>query len=173
MNGKKCCVLHAFDCRVKQNQIEGKQPHDLQAFDDETSRWKQQQSAKPNIHSVTLWDKAKEATASQLLGDQKWVDTLANVFNLSTLMINGVSVSEEDKQNTDMLVGLLRIRLKDHVNGCIEEESKQNDPIWEWASKNLPVCAPYMILAGHVKSNFQTMREEDSLLPTDNNNFIP
>ena len=98
MNGKECRVLHAFDCRVKQNQIEGKQPHDLQAFDDETSRWKQQQSAKPNIRSVTLWDKAKEVTASQLLGDQKWVDTLANVFNLSTLMINGVSVSEEDSR---------------------------------------------------------------------------
>jgi hypothetical protein len=107
------------------------------------------------------------------VGDRKWVDTLANVFDLSTLMINGVSVSEEDKQNADVLVDLLRMRLKDYVNGRIEAESKRNDPIWEWASKNLPVCAAYMILAGHVKSNFQTMREEDSLLPADNNNFIP
>jgi len=88
-------------------------------------------------------------------------------------MINGVSVSEEDKQNADVLVDLLRIRLKNHVNGRIAEESKRNDPIWEWASKNVPVCTAYMILAGHLKSNFQSMREEDSLLPADNNNFIP
>ena len=60
MNGKECRVLHAFNCRVKPNRIEGKQPHDLQAFDDETSRRKQQQSAAPNIRSVTLWDKTKE-----------------------------------------------------------------------------------------------------------------
>eukprot|EP00985_Skeletonema_marinoi_P023355 scaffold15522_cov92-Skeletonema_marinoi.AAC.1 len=171
LNGKKCRILHAFDCRMKPNRIEGKAPHDLQAFDEETSRRQQQQSAPRNIRSVTLWDRTKAVTASKLLSDEEWVDTLGNVFNVDTLMRN--DVSEEDRQNADVLVDLLRVRLTNHVNGRIEEESKRNDPIWNWASKNLPVCAAYMIIAGHVKSNFRSMREEDSLLPADTNNFIP
>ena len=65
------------------------------------------------------------------------------------------------------------VRLTNHVNGRIEEESNRNDPIWNWASKNLPLCAAYMILARRVKFNFIGMREEDSLLPRDTNNFIP
>eukprot|EP00984_Skeletonema_dohrnii_P032677 scaffold27202_cov108-Skeletonema_dohrnii-CCMP3373.AAC.2 len=171
LNGKKCRILHAFDCRMKPNRIEGKPPHDLQAFDQETSRRQQQQSAPRNIRTVTLWDRTKAVTASKLLSNVKWVNTLENVFDLSTLMRD--DVSEEDKQNADVLVDLLRVRLTNHVNGRIEEESKRNDPIWNWASKNLPVCAAYMILAGHVKSNFRSTREEDSLLPADTNNFIP
>lgn len=86
---------------------------------------------------------------------------------------DGVSVSKEDERHADVLVALLRIRPKNHINGRIEVESKRNDPIWDWVNKNLPICAAYMIHAGHVNSNFQSMGEEDSLLPSDTNNFIP
>lgn len=94
------------------------------------------------------------------------MDKLANVGSFD-------QVDEDARKKADLLVTMLRVRLSNLMSSRIENESRRNDPIWDWASKNLPVCAAYMILAGHVKADFHDVPESESLLATGTNNFIP
>ena len=169
-NGEDCRILHAFNVRTKRNRIEGELPHNLDEFDEQTRPTKR---PRPNIRKVTLLDKSKEVAASSLLDNDKWFDYLIQLFDMSTMMEN-VVVTDEMKKDADVLAAMLRIRLKNHINNPNRvSEAKQNHWIWGWAEKNLPVCAAYMIAAGHVPSNFQSLGEEESLLSSDSNKFIP
>ena len=170
-NGDNCRILHAFNVRSKRNRIEGELPHNLDEFDEQTRPTKRQ---RPNIRTVTLLDGSKEVTASNLLDDDKWFEYPVHLFGMTNMMEN-VVVSEQQKKDADVLAAMLRIRLKNHINhpNRVRSESKRNHWIWDWAEKNLPVCAPYMIAAGHVQPNFQSLNDEESLLSSDSNKFIP
>ena len=119
-------------------------------------------------------DGSKEVTASNLLDDDKWFEYPVHLFGMTNMMEN-VVVSEQQKKDADVLAAMLRIRLKNHINhpNRVRSESKRNHWIWDWAEKNLPVCAAYMIAAGHVQPNFQSLNDEESLLSSDSNKFIP
>ena len=170
-NGEDCRILHAFNVRTKRSRIEGELPHNLDEFDEQTRPTKRQ---RPNIRKVTLLDRSKGVAASNLLDDDNWFEYLIQLFDMSTMMQN-VVVTDEMKKDADLLAAMLRIRLKNHVNNTnrVGSEAKQNHWIWDWAEKNLPVCAAYMIAAGHVQPNFQSLSNEESLLSSDSNKFIP
>ena len=169
-NGQDCRILHAFNVRTKRSRIEGELPHNLDEFDEQTRPTKRQ---RPNIRTVTLLDRSKGVAASSLLDNDNWFKYLIQLFDMSTMMQN-VVVTEEMKKDADVLANVLRIRLKNHINNPNRvPDAKRNHWIWDWAEKNLPVCAAYMIAVGHVHPNFQSLSDEESLLSSDSNKFIP
>ena len=166
---KEFKILRAFNCREKQNQIDRIVPNDLEAFDSEITRPKKRRRTH---RTITILDESNKITASRLLSDNEWVKRLEELLDMTT-MVENVTVREEDKKNADMLANILRVRMKNQINGRVTEETKRNHPIWDFAERNLPICAAYMILVGHVKSDLPRLREKDSLLAFESNNFIP
>jgi hypothetical protein len=171
MEGVDNRILRAFEVRTKPNRIEGQTPHDLEEFDEQTRPRKKQ---RPNIRTVTLFDESEKVTASSLLSNDEWLNYLVELFDMTTMMEN-VEVTAEEREKADVLTAILRTRLRNHLNNLsrVGSEARRNHWVWDWAEKNLPVCAAYMIAAGHVKPNFQSLGEDDCLLSSDSNKFIP
>ena len=80
--------------------------------------------------------------------------------------------SEGDKKKADLLVKLLRSRLKVHLKRRIKQKSKRSHWSMRLAYNNMSVVAALMILQGHVKMDVGSLNEHDSLLAIDIRQFV-
>ena len=94
---------------------------------------------------------------------------LFELFNLEDMGIAEVTKEEMDK--ADLLVKLLRERYYPHIKGRIKNKAKHTHWSMKLAYKNLPVDAALQVLSRHTKRDLLSLKEYDSLLASNTNNF--
>jgi hypothetical protein len=81
-------------------------------------------------------------------------------------------VDVEMKEKGDMLVKMLRGRMKRFLKNRIQSEVKRSHRALTLAHKNLSVVAANMVLADHVKKNLNCLDGNHSLLTNASNKFL-
>jgi hypothetical protein len=108
---------------------------------------------------------------SDLLRDDNWKNHVCELFGLDPL-VPSLCVDVEMKEKGDMLVKMLRDRMKRFLKNRIQSEAKRSHGALTLAHKNLSVVAPYMVLADHTKKNLNCLDDTDSLLTNASNKFL-
>jgi hypothetical protein len=108
---------------------------------------------------------------SSLLSDEAWIGRVCELFDAEYL-IPAVSVTNEMKSKGDLLVKLMRGRLKSLLKKRIETEAKRNHWAIQLAFKNFAIVAAYMILLDHIKCDLTCLDDTMSLLNPNTDRFL-
>ena len=175
--GVKNAILMAYNCRMKPNLLEGKQPHsaeDLARFADGDD----DDEARTALHMTTVrLAEEQQILPSELLSNDMWRANAVRLFNLHTrdgeMRVDpGAEATEEMKRTADRLDRILRVRFKIFLKARIRQKSRRNHWSMRFAYNNIPVVAAVMVLSGHLKSDLDCLNERDSLLITDSGCFV-
>ena len=113
----------------------------------------------------------KKVNASELLGNDAWVDCVWNCFHTSSALHHFPTVTDEIKSKADDLQTKLHHRLSKHLVSRINDPKKQESWCWRWCHRNFGCIAAIMMILGHVKEDFETLDEQYTLLD-DEYNFV-
>ena len=100
---------------------------------------------------------------SHLLQNEEWLQQTIELFSVEKL-VPSLTVDDAMKEKADLLVGMLRDRMKSLVKRRINSKEKQEHWALKLASKNLAVVAAYMVLADHVKEDLTFLDSTKSIL---------
>ncbi|KAL7498904.1 hypothetical protein ACHAWT_008594 [Skeletonema menzelii] len=173
-------ILVAWQCRDKPSLLDGDMPHNLEEEGDDGKEAIQLDDI-VMVHTVNNHDD-NAMSPSELLGNQSWVDSAVKLFCLDEYMQSCfksdanlddglMKYKAELQKKADVLVKMLRQRLKEHIK--TRAISRRDHWVWNLARKNLSVVAAYMILAGHTKPRIACIKEDGALLFPDTNKFAP
>mmetsp|Transcript_22807 Transcript_22807/g.34556 ORF Transcript_22807/g.34556 Transcript_22807/m.34556 type:complete len:638 (+) Transcript_22807:612-2525(+) len=173
-------ILVAYQCRNKPSKLDEGLPHNLDEVEDDDEAAIQLDDL-VIVHTVD-GDDDEVVSPSELLSNQSWIQSVIKLFCLeeyipscfkSEAPLNAQQKKEltELQSKADILVKMLRQRLKEHVK--IRAISRRDHWVWKLSRKNLALVAAYMILAGHTKSRIACIKEGGSLLSPNANKFAP
>ncbi len=176
-HGVNNAILMAYNCRMKPNLLEGKQPHtaeDLARFADEDDD--ERESSELNVTTVQIGEE-EQVLPSELLSCNMWRANAVRLFNLDKrdgeMRIDpGAEATDDMKRTADRLGQILRLRFKVFRKERIRQKSRRDHWSMNFAFNNIPVVAAVMVLSGHLKSDIECLNERDSLLITDSGCFV-
>ncbi len=174
-------ILVAFQCRNKPNNLDGELPHNLDEEIDDSDDTIQLYD-RVTVHTVDECNDNNSVSPSELLRNQSWIQSAVKLFCLEeytpSCFKSDAPLDDRQKKEkaelltkADILVKMLRQRLKDHIKN--RAESRRDHWVWNFSRKNLAVVAAYMILAGHIKTRIACVKGDGSLLFPNENKFAP
>ena len=165
--GELNSILVAYNCRMKNNLLEGKQPHSS----DEIARCGDPEGNDDlDFVLVKIGGDEPQILPSKLIRTPIWRTTASRLFNLR---IRGESSMIEDPSSkADTLLRIMNQRFRSFLKNRVTVKSKRVHWSMEFAYNNLPVSAAVIALSGHLPMALECLTDSDCLLINDMGCYI-
>ena len=167
-SGERNSILVAYQCRMKKNLLEGKQPHSTEEIErcvDPVS-----EDAELNFTLVKIGSGVQLLAASKLLQSPMWRANAIRLFDLDFDVES--NVSEDLLSKADVLLRILSQRFKTYLKDRVTVKAKRAHWSMELAYNNLPVNAAVMALSGHLPMSLECLTDSDCLMVTDPSCYV-
>ena len=159
-SGEDNLIKLAFDLRCHGRKLDGV----LNSMNLIDNTYSHDSMSRENItiHSSTRILDTKRV--SEMLGNGTWIDKVWRCFHTLSTLHSFPIVTEELKDQADILQKKLVHCLHMHLPTRLDDENKMDSWCWKWSERNFGIIAAIMLLLGHIKEDFECFDRTYTLL---------